>query len=200
MEDLVIYIEACINAPGRVEIPDGNRVDLARLFGELGFRTGAEVGVEKGKYSEVLCQKNPGVKLYAIDAWQTFPAYRDHVTNEELEYFRAETVTRLAPYGCIVIKGLSTEVATRFDDESLDFVYIDGGHDFANVASDLSAWNKKVRPGGVVSGHDYTKKPGSGALNEVVEVVDAWMKAKNIHPWFVLKGDRSNSWFYVKTV
>jgi hypothetical protein len=32
-----------------------------------------------------------------------------------------------------------------FEDDSLDFVYIDGNHEFPYVAEDLFHWSKKVR-------------------------------------------------------
>ena len=40
-------------------------------------------------------------------------------------------------------------------DGTLDFVYLDAGHDYASVLEDLQAWAPKVRPGGMLAGHDY---------------------------------------------
>ncbi len=42
-----------------------------------------------------------------------------------------------------------------FEDNSLDFVYIDGDHNFKHISEDIYEWTKKVRSGGIVSGHDY---------------------------------------------
>ncbi len=47
------------------------------------------------------------------------------------------------------------EAAEDFEDNSIDFVYIDANHGFKYVAEDLWEWSKKVRSGGVISGHDY---------------------------------------------
>ena len=42
-----------------------NRVpDQVNLFAELGFKVGAEIGVDRGYFSADMCQANPGVKLY----------------------------------------------------------------------------------------------------------------------------------------
>lgn len=49
---------------GPIEIPGVDRNDLATLFCELGFKEGAEIGVEQGAYSEVLLTHNPGSRLY----------------------------------------------------------------------------------------------------------------------------------------
>lgn len=53
-----------------VAIPNMDRGDLAMLFAELKFNVGAEIGVERGLYSEILCKTNPGLHLYSIDPWK----------------------------------------------------------------------------------------------------------------------------------
>jgi SAM-dependent methyltransferase len=52
------------------------------------------------------------------------------------------------------IRQPSVEAASSFEDESLDFVMIDGAHDYASVRDDLRAWLGKVKPGGVIAGDD----------------------------------------------
>ena len=141
-----------------IEIPDTNREDLAVLFRELGFQAGVEVGVERGQYSEVLCRSNPGARLYCVDAWKAYKGYRDHVNQLKLDRFYTETTERLAPFKVSIVRGFSVDVAaTRFEDGSLDFVYLDGNHSFENVAADLAAWSRKVRPGGIIAGHDFVR-------------------------------------------
>lgn len=49
----------------------------------------------------------------------------------------------------------SVESAKRFDDETFDLVFIDADHTEAAVRRDLAAWVPKVKPGGLISGHDY---------------------------------------------
>jgi hypothetical protein len=49
----------------------------------------------------------------------------------------------------------SVEAATKIPDHSLDFVYIDARHDYESVKEDVEAWCSKVRPGGIMAGHDY---------------------------------------------
>lgn len=40
--------------------------------------------------------------------------------------------------------------------EKLDFVFIDGPHTYKNVRNDLDLWVPRLRPGGIVAGHDFT--------------------------------------------
>ncbi len=49
----------------------------------------------------------------------------------------------------------SVRAAHLFPPESVDFVFLDAAHDYANVAADLAAWWPRIKPGGVLAGHDY---------------------------------------------
>src|SRR4030042_2966260 len=50
--------------------PGIGRKLLAELFYELGYKTGAEIGVDRGHYSKVMLDANPDLKLSLIDAWE----------------------------------------------------------------------------------------------------------------------------------
>lgn len=175
-----------------------SRVDLAALFAELGFTRGAEIGVERGMYSEVLCQNIPGLQLYAIDVWQCYPGYREHVHQNKLDRFYAEAQERLQAYPVQLVKAFSVDAAKQIENESLDFVYIDAAHDFLNVTQDIYHWSQKVRSGGIVAGHDFKRSKGDSYTNHVKDVVQAWTYAHGIHPLFIVRGDHSPSWFWVK--
>lgn len=204
-----IYAKWNLNGDGRlpVEIPNTTREDLARLFADLGYRTGAEIGVEQGLFSETICRANPGVKHYCVDAWEGYAGYRDHVNQEKLDGFYAAAERRLAGFNAIMVKGYSVPTAAAFADKSLDYVYIDANHGLEYVIADIAAWAPKVRRGGIIAGHDYRKHVGRPAyVNHVVHAVNTWTEAKQISPWFVLgrkddpEGpgrDRNRSWFWV---
>ena len=167
------------------------------LLRDLGFKVGAEVGVESGAYSEVLCKKIPGLKLYSVDAWQPYHEYRIHVSKDKLDGFYAAAKERLAPFNVTLVRKFSVEAARMFEDASLDFVYIDANHDFVHVAQDIDAWARKVRPGGIVAGHDYLRTRGGKYICHVKDVVQAWAYSHTISPWFVTTREKCPSWFWV---
>jgi len=77
------------------------RNELGKLFNELGYKTGAEIGVYKGEYSEVLYLGNPEMKLYCIDPWRVYESEVDEPLSQDqkaLSEFYEEAKKRLAPY------------------------------------------------------------------------------------------------------
>lgn len=196
-----------------LEIPNTTRDTFAVLLAEMGFNLGVEMGVERGLYSEVLLKANPNLKLSCVDAWTAYDNYRDHVSQEELDAIQADATKRLAPFNAVLIKGYSMDVVKGFTDESLDFVYIDGNHEFQQTVNDICEWQKKVKVGGIVAGHDYIKRTSPGYLMHVPMAIHGYVESYNISPLFVLgrkdadtntnpaKGElreSTRSWFYVK--
>lgn len=190
-----------------VEIPNFGRDQLAELFNELGFKLGVEIGVERGRYSETLMKANPELTLYGIDPYKAYKGYTDFVRQSTIEKNKAEAHERLKPFkNYHFIEQFSVPASVGFKDESLDFVYIDGNHDFQNVVNDLAVWSKKVRKGGIISGHDYYNHRGPTHIH-VYQAVNSFTEAWKIHPWFVLGSkaiiegqirDKSRSFMFIK--
>jgi len=192
---------------GPTEIPNAGRDTMAELFGELGFTRGAEIGVEQGLYSEVLLKANPNLKLYCVDMWTAYPGYRDHVDQNRLDTFLNNTKERLAGYDVIYLKKMSMDALADVEDGSLDFVYIDANHELPWVLDDTYHWEKKVRVGGIISGHDYYESKRTYTKCHVKYAIDCYTRAFRIIPWFIwgaqakIPGtirDSSRSWMWVK--
>ena len=56
--------------------------------------------------------------------------------------------------------GESDVLAQHEADGSFDVVFIDGDHKYRKVVADILAWRPKMKPGGLMSGHDFTNKCG----------------------------------------
>ncbi len=186
----------------QVEIPDCGRDDLPEFFKKMGYKVGAEIGVEKGIFAENICKA--GLKLYAIDPWMNYDGYYEKGFNDEaMEENYKEAKNRLASYDCNIIHKTSMEAVKDFKDGSLDFVYIDGNHGFKFVTEDIWEWSKKVRRGGAISGHDYYSSRRPFHM-DVKYVLDGYTKAAKLSKWYVLgkrfkdKRDKFRSWFWIK--
>ena len=186
--------------PSPLIIPDTTRYTLAALFGELDYKVGCEVGVGSGVYSEAICKAVPGVKLYAVDAYIPYPGYPDFLVPEPLEKDKQDAIEKLGRYDVEFIYQMSFIASRAFEPNSLDFVYIDANHTMPWIMEDIREWSKKVKPGGIVSGHDYADEH-----DHVISAVDSYALEHGIKPHFVvgvtLSGDYPEcipSWFWVQ--
>ena len=173
---------------------------LPTLFRELNFTSGAEIGVEKGHFSEQLCKGIPGLKLFAIDAWESYGYFATKSSNysqEGMEKRYQKAAEVLSEYNCEIIRAFSHVAVEKFADESLDFIHIDSNHDFEHTYQDIFLWEKKVRTGGIISVHDYldTYNP---ARCRVKEAVDKWTAEHDTYPWFIIVGSQSPTCFWIK--
>ena len=168
-----------------------------KLFKDLGFTVGAEIGVELGAFSKTLIQDNPILKLYSVVVWDPYETWVWGKSRDRQNSYYERAKVNLAPYNCEIIKGASMDVVKQFEDESLDFVYIDAAHDYDHVKEDIREWSEKVRKGGIVAGHDYFVFQRSGN-DGVVRAVDEWVKENNIDLIVLNDGKRAPSWLYEK--
>ena len=127
------------------------------------FTKYAEVGVWKGLSICQLCfflmNTKKEFELYAIDHWEGSSS-EDDTTNIEAKekdiysiYDNNMKIMGTREY-IKDIKGDSSASASCFQDEYLDFVFIDADHEYENVKNDIESWYPKVRSGGIIGGHD----------------------------------------------
>lgn len=189
-----------------IEIPSTSRYDLAKWLRELNFKAGVEVGVAAGDYSRVLCELNPQMQLWGVDAWKSYDGYTDY-PQEALDAFYGEAKKRLRSFRkrYHILKKFSVDAVCDFEDNSIDFVYIDANHIEPFISQDISLWSQKVRIGGIVAGHDYIKRIKDPWV--VKDAVDKYVEESGISPLFVLglKGvtpgmvrENTRSWMWVK--
>lgn len=179
-------------------VEDFKRSNLAKLFHEKGFTKGAEIGVCHGTFSKVLCEMIPGVDLLSVDPYgRVYNDYRSDKLelNNEYEGLFQHASKLLEPFpNCKMIRKTSLEAVRDVPYESLDFVYIDGSHEYDYVITDIVEWAKRVRPGGIISGHDYIEDKFKC---DVIEAVNSYIKAHKIKD-LKLTDERTSSWWFTR--
>lgn len=177
-----------------------NRVDLARLFCQLGFRAGAEIGVMNASYTITLARLNKKATIYAIDAWKSYAKYSDNTDDIELAQFKRKAKERLSFFSNVeIVQKFSMDAVEMFKDNSLDFVYIDANHELPFVTEDIYYWSRKVRDGGIVAGHDWLDGHRKDGKCHVRSALIGYADAFDISTIFVIgKPTIARSWFYVK--
>lgn len=169
----------------------------------------AEIGCASGGNAASMLRAFPGLHLWMIDPWQADPVYvaslraarqnspylaKVSLSQEDFDGWYSEAIkaTAFAIRRVNVCRVSSLVGASRMLDEALSFVFIDGDHREPAVAADLRVWWRKVKAGGIFSGHDY----GTRGHDGVKRAVNAWCKDMGVdlrlHPtwarcWWVEK-------------
>lgn len=118
---------------------------------------GVEIGVFKGDFSREVLSKWGG-KLFMVDVWRELgDEYIDssnHKNHLDAYEKTMENIREFEDRG-IMIRSTSKDCIDLFEDESLDFIFIDANHAYDFVKEDINLWFPKLKKGGIFSGHDY---------------------------------------------
>lgn len=156
-----------------------HRTGLMQLIPKDGV--GAEIGVCRGHFSKIIMREAEPCVLYLVDLWERREGVRmpGQWTDEFHRAALHETMTSMREH---IAKGVvrplcgeSVDIASRFPDRYLDWVYIDACHTYEACKADLDAWSPKVKHGGYIMGHDYARtiRWAEGVIRAVTEFANA---------------------------
>jgi len=119
-----------------------------------------EVGAFMGRSTSYMAVEiiNSGkkIKFDVVDTWEGSIEH-ELKTKEEHEWLYNSFLrnTELVKHVINPIRMISVEASKLYTDNTLDFVFIDAGHEYEDVKNDLYAWYPKIKTGGIIAGHDY---------------------------------------------
>jgi predicted O-methyltransferase YrrM len=171
--------------PHRDGKKNSGRTQLAKALNDMGVKEGVEIGVMRGGSALLWVRENPALHLTCVDPY---------IQQRRQKHYEIAK-QRLVGDNFELVRSTSMEALEMFEDMTLDFVHIDGGHDFDNVCMDLICWHKKLKHGGVIALHDYH----DGLTFGVVEAIRAYTQAHHIDPWFVAEDPQPTA-FWQKPV
>lgn len=157
--------------------------DMVNYYDNATF---VEVGCWKGRSAAYMAVEiiNSGknIEFYCVDSWKgdavggvgKIDVYEEFLQNMQ------PVIDRIK-----IIRELSVITSCKFENKSLDFVFIDASHDYESVKQDINAWFPKIKPGGTLAGHDYHIAFG------VKKAVDEWGINNNAQ----INTDYNNVWF-----
>eukprot|EP00563_Minutocellus_polymorphus_P000108 CAMPEP_0181039512 /NCGR_PEP_ID=MMETSP1070-20121207/10520_1 /TAXON_ID=265543 /ORGANISM="Minutocellus polymorphus, Strain NH13" /LENGTH=244 /DNA_ID=CAMNT_0023117391 /DNA_START=270 /DNA_END=1004 /DNA_ORIENTATION=- len=159
------------------------RLDVIPLLEKMKLKSGIEVGVQRG----VLAKKTLSVwksceEYKLVDLWGKEDGYIEpNVRSQSIhDSYLRETRGRMKPWvENSVVEFLimrSTDAAKTLSDDHFDYIYLDARHDFCAVKEDIEHYYPKLRPGGILGGHDYTDS--QYALDKLGEKED-WSKCED---------------------
>ena len=118
---------------------------------------GLELGVARAETSAYLLDNCPNIaKFYCVDPWTPYMDWNGMVTKEIIEGMRVAAYSNMSEYGnkVEIIRETSNKAADMIEDNSLDFIFIDGDHSFTAAYHDITVYWPKVKKGGLFAGHD----------------------------------------------
>lgn len=110
----------------------------------------AELGVNRGDFSEKILQICQPEKLHLVDVWAT-ERYHQGLRTEVEQRFEKERAEGRVELNL----GLSTDVVEQFRDEYFDWIYIDTDHTYDTTKAELEKYRSKIKPDGIIAGHDF---------------------------------------------
>jgi predicted O-methyltransferase YrrM len=149
-----------------------------------------EVGSYCGESGGIIASTFPNSILNCVDPWEKYTEEGStyDLNEQELILKEAERIfdstTGTFP-NVRKNKMPSIKYAESLESNSIDFIYIDGNHQYSSVIEDLTMWHEKVKVGGVIAGHDFGWASVSRAIYEFFD-----------RPPVSVFGD--GSWFYFK--
>ena len=117
-----------------------------------------EVGSWKGMSSAFMATEiansEKDISFCCIDSWEGSIEHREFKDLKDIYHIFITNMRPLEKYFSH-IKERSLNAVNLFEDNSLDFVFIDASHEYEDVKNDILAWLPKVKRGGILAGHDY---------------------------------------------
>ena len=137
-----------------------------------------ELGSWKGQSAaymaaELKMQNKNGVKFFCVDTWEG-TSDEEHggdkwVKEGKLFEKFTDNLREVSDY-YIPLRMTTERASYLFPEQSIDICFVDADHSYEGVTKDLELWTPKVKPGGIMSGHDYD--PTGSAWQERRRAVD----------------------------
>jgi predicted O-methyltransferase YrrM len=156
---------------------------------------GVEIGTCRGESSTLILEQCVNVKkLYAVDPFMEYDDWAGKLNQDTMSKFEKIAHENLNKFDdrSEIIKSRSDNISVlnRFEENSLDFIFVDGDHSFDATLKDIVNWYPKLRSGGIFSGHDYN-------LTDVREAVKTYMMYHNVR--VPIQQTLNNVWFWYKS-
>jgi predicted O-methyltransferase YrrM len=155
---------------------------------------GIEIGCAFGASTEYFLSELKGV-LNGIDPYENYVDWNSDVLDDNVNssnYRRMiERVTSFRDR-FILHKQFSDDAVNNFEDNSIDYIFIDGLHTYEQVLKDCINYYPKLKPGGLFSGHDYfVIESVRKAVDKFAYMVGAEVKTGMNDIWYWFKEEKT---------
>jgi predicted O-methyltransferase YrrM len=128
---------------------------LQYLIEKNSYTTMIEIGIRRGGTTFHLLDTIPNLTIFGIDT--------------DISQFYTKEVKKKYGERLIPIQGFSELVADQIPNNSVDIIFIDGNHSYEYVVKDIVKYSPKLRPNGLLTGHDIDYPGVNRAVTELVK-------------------------------
>jgi hypothetical protein len=140
---------------------------------------GLEIGMWQGSNSQEILSLDCIKKLYCVDPYDSKHSAGNICSDDRLyRMVKRKFDTYITNGKLEILRDYSYNVLNKIPN-NLDFIYIDGNHDYNEVKLDINNYYQKVRNGGIFGGHDYDRSKYIG----VKQAVDEFIKKEKLNLW-----------------
>jgi len=161
--------------------PLPNRNAIYPILEQLKLKAGIEVGVQKGRLALVTLRVWKSCQEYKlVDLWGKEDNYHepgaDSTATKDANLKQARRVLKKFDDITEFFVMRSTDASKLLEDGHFDYIYVDARHDYCAVMEDMDAYWPKLKPGGIMAGHDFVD--AEYATNRLGAVED-WSKCED---------------------
>lgn len=154
-----------------------HQIPLVSVIGATTNGDLVEIGCWYGRTTKAFCLvPNNDLRVHCVD---TFLGSKEHQKELQGYKFKDDFInnTKDLPQICSIIEKESAIAAEDFADDTFDVVWIDAGHDYENVKTDITKWLPKLKNGGLMIGHDYPEPTDpNGGFEELTKAVNKYAR------------------------
>ena len=147
-----------------------------------------EIGSYRGESTFMWASSGMFEEIICVDPYKGETDNKNEYFDEDWSTVKRDFWTNIRYFNNVkLVQDFSYNIIDSYPDNYFDFIYIDASHEYEDVKRDIQISLPKVKPGGLIGGHDY-QKPWTGVIDAVDEIFEkpdlvfedeSWVKIKS---------------------
>ena len=169
-------VELTIKLSQLLEFEDNKMIEIGSYMGES-----TQIFGSCGLFTEINC-------IEPFEGTENFNEENNHTWEEVWEEYDINTRQFKDIIKLHEDYSYDEKILNKFNDDEYDFICVDGDHSFESTRRDFELYIPKIKPNGVLGGHDYQQGFGvDDALKEICDPSNLMLFRDS--SWLIKKSD-----------
>lgn len=144
-----------------------SRIEMLHDLARQEPRVSVELGADLGDFSSSILEILYPEKHFIVDTWAS-----ERYNEAKYQRVNKRFSSQIARGRAEIVREDSVAAASRFESQSIDFLYIDTDHRYRHTLNELLAWESKISKNGILAGDDFAVgNPKAGMEYGVIQAV-----------------------------